>query len=114
MQLFLTLIRQVIPTFWIEKYYGLAGLRYAAPARVITAYYFPQELRLPIHCHRKYGVRLTPAVTPISKLPIAKTLRNSQKLAKRKTYLRKLAKLVFAKACENSYLRNLENLAKQT
>ena len=50
----------------------------------------------------------------ISKLSIAKTLRNLRNLAKRKTYLRNLAKLVFVKACENSYLRNLANLAKQT
>ena len=49
----------------------------------------------------------------ISKLPIAKTLRNLRNLAKRKTYLRKLAKISFAKACENLYLRNLANLAKQ-
>ena len=35
-------------------------------------------------------------------------------ISKRKTYLRNLAKLVFVKACENSYLRNLANLAKQT
>ena len=50
----------------------------------------------------------------ISKLPIAKTLRNLRNLAKWKTYLRNLAKILFAKACENLYLWNLANLAKQT
>ena len=47
----------------------------------------------------------------ISKLPITKTLRNLRNLAKRKTYLQNLAEILFAKACENLYLRNLANLA---
>ena len=49
----------------------------------------------------------------IGKLPIAKTLRNLRNPAKRKNYLRNLAKFVFASPCENSYLRNLANLTKQ-
>ena len=47
----------------------------------------------------------------MSKLPIVKTLLTLLDLAKRKTFLLNLAKNLFAKACENWYLRNFANLA---
>ena len=47
----------------------------------------------------------------MSKLPIANTLLTLLDLAKRKTFLQNLAKFLFAKACENWYLRNFANLA---
>ena len=61
----------------------------------------------------------------ISKLPTAKSLLNFlskraksllnlRNLAKQKTFLRNLAKLVFAKPCETCICATLRNLAKQT
>ena len=59
----------------------------------------PEKLQVRVHSGGR--CRWTRA---IGKLPIAKTLLNLQNLAKRKTYLRNLVKLVFMKACENSHL----------